>query len=382
MFSGKFLYTLLAILALVFAVCKAEFAQPIVENFLNYHLDVTAVPVVRDTRTCQTTALGGNFVNKQALMGSGKFFQTANMQALLSPRMDPNNYSALVRYNLPDRKNMGAPCDPLTFGDMAKENFQQPKMNVRSEQRIPGKSSQKQQTKREGFELRENYGCGSGGCGSDSGVPSCGKGGYGLGHDVGGAYELPVGYKNGNYGDVYNTLTLDGQTAPVVSRPCDTTGCDVSRSTLPIGTMSTADGGDGDSEDGPQFVIENRLIYAANPKSRLAAQGDPIRGDLPIIPDQNAWFSVYPTINTDLRAGALSVLGAGSENVAQTQALLIAATGDTKTTFSGVDFSEPGNKFRLASQLNMGTQMQGKLGAMNSDALYNVEPSINYTSFP
>jgi hypothetical protein len=379
MFTGKFLYTLLAILVAVFALCKAEFTQPVIENFLGgYHLGVTSVPVVRDTRTCRTTALGGNFLNKQALMGSGKFFSTQNMQAILSPRMDPNQYGALVRYNMPDRKNMGAPCDPLTFGDMAKENF------TPGQPRNPTKSSTKsaqRQTNKEGYQSRENYGCGTGGCGTDS-VPACGKSGYGLGHDVGGAYELPVGYKNGNYGDLYNTLTLDGQPAPVVSRPCDTTGCEVSRSTLPIGTMSTADGGEDGGEDGPQFVIENRLIYAANPKSRLAAQGDPIRGDLPIIPDQNAWFSVYPTINQDLRAGALSVLGGGSSNVAQTQALLIASSGDVQTTFSGVDFSEPGNKFRLASQLNMATQMDGKLSAMNSDPSYMVEPTINYTSFP
>jgi hypothetical protein len=376
MFSGKFLYTVLAILVAVFALCKTEFAQPIVENFLNYHLDVTAVPVVRDLKTCKTTALGGNFVDKQALMGSGQFFKTANMQALLTPRFSNTNLGANIRYNLPDRKNLGTPCDPLTFGDMAKEGYN-PKPVQRSENaaRTPG-------FRRENFELRENYGCGTGQCGEDAGVPSCGKGGYGLGHNVGGAYELPTGYKNGNYGDVYNTLTLDGQSAPVVSRPCDSSGCEVSRASLPIGTMSTADGGDGDGEDGPQFVIENRLVYASNPKSRLAAQGDPLRGDIPIIPEQTGKFDVFPTINVDLRAGALSVMGGGSENNAQTMALLMQATGNAKSTFAGVDFSEAGNKFQLANQLNMATQMRGKLGAMNSDALYDVEPTINYTSFP
>lgn len=381
MFSGKFLYTLLAIVVAVFALCKTEFAQPIVENFLNYHLDVKAVPVVRNLQNCRETALGGNFVNPDALKGSGKFFQTANMQAVLAPRFTPpQGLGSMVKYNMPDVKNQAGTCDPMTFGDMAKENFRPPRPS--RENMKP--NIKKPSAKKEGFEHREDYGCGVGQCGGgDGGVPSCGKGGYGLGREVGGAYELPIGYKNGNYGDIYNTLTLDGENAPVVSRPCDDMGgCNNSRGDLPIGTMSTTEG---DGEEGPQFVIENRLMYSSNPKSRLYAQRDAIRGDIPIIPEITGKFDVYPNIAQDLSAGALAVMGGGSENYAQTQSLLMAATGGVKTTFSGVDFSQSGNKFQLATQLNMAnmaTQSKGMLSSMNSDAMYNVEPSIDYTSFP
>jgi hypothetical protein len=65
----------------------------------------------------------------------------------------------------------------------------------------------------------------------------------------------------------------------------------------------------GYSADGEiQPIIHDRYIYATK-KSRLSFAGDPIRGDLPIMPMQGNWFAPAVTPHIDLREGALSVIG-------------------------------------------------------------------------
>lgn len=65
----------------------------------------------------------------------------------------------------------------------------------------------------------------------------------------------------------------------------------------------------GVSVDGEiQPIIHDRFIYSTK-KSRLAFAGDPIRGDLPIMPLQGNWFAPAVTPHIDLREGALSVIG-------------------------------------------------------------------------
>jgi hypothetical protein len=375
MFSGKFLYTLLAIFLAFFAICKTEIGAPVVENFIQgYHLTVKAMPTVTDKRTCTTSAAGGNYLPPEDLLGSSKFVSVPSFKAMLSPRMSGGiNYGANIKYNPPSYSNQGVPCDPLTFADLSAKN---PKKEayIREGRNAPGVPN------REGFQFRENYGCGTGQCG-DSGVPSCGKGGYGLGKEVGGGYELPVGYTNGNYGDIYDSLTLDGQPAPIVSRPCQDSGCGADqRASLPIGTMSVTDS-DG-TED--QIVFANNLMYAANAKDRLRAHSDYIRGDLPITPTSVGWFSVYPNINTALNPGALNVLGGGVNNDTNAKLiqLMMNSTGGAQTTLSGVDFSEPIYQVKLNNTLNMATQLKAQLGAEGTDLSYDVEPQLAYTSFP
>lgn len=63
------------------------------------------------------------------------------------------------------------------------------------------------------------------------------------------------------------------------------------------------------SADGElQPIVHDRYIYAPK-RSRLQFAGDPIRGDLPIMPLQGNWFAPAVTPNIDLREGALSVIG-------------------------------------------------------------------------
>jgi hypothetical protein len=125
---------------------------------------------------------------------------------------------------------------------------------------------------------------------------------------------------------------------------------------LPVGDMATA---------GPdQPIIYDRFIYA-NQRSRLYGLGDPIRGDLPIVPCQADWFrpSVQPQI--DLRDGAMMVMGGDSNQSArQTLKLMEASSGHTVSTFAGVNLND----------LNMTTQKQLGVQAAGGD--------IQVTAFP
>lgn len=348
MLSGKFLFTLVGIVLAIFAVCNFDFGgQPIIENWMGMGAQtVTAMPVAVGANGVPT-AFSGNYFDSgnvnMSMRGSGKFVSVPSYQAVLSPRFSNVQYGANIRYNTPDRKNLATPCDPLTFGDMAKENYS-----------APPPQQQQQQT-------REDYSCGTGQCGSSDGL-SCGKGGYGFGHKIGRGYDLPVGYTSGNYMDVYDTLHAEGKTPAesVVSRPCQD---DSVSAALPVGTMSTVDAL-GNSE---QFVVMNRLMNT-NMKPPARTRGaDFIRGDLAITPCQQGWFSVYPTINTDLRAGAMQVLNGDGESNSKLMDLLVNASGGARTTFGGVNLTDSPN-------VNLTPQMKTSL-SQNAN-------TIQVTSFP
>jgi hypothetical protein len=70
-----------------------------------------------------------------------------------------------------------------------------------------------------------------------------------------------------------------------------------------------------------QVVNYDRLIFA-NQRSRLYGLGDPIRGDLPIVPIRSDWFrpSVHP--NIDLRQGAMNIIGGDNNATANALAQL------------------------------------------------------------
>lgn len=85
-----------------------------------------------------------------------------------------------------------------------------------------------------------------------------------------------------------------------------------------------------------QPVMYDRYIYA-NQKSRLRESGDPIRGDLPIVPGNLGWFTPSVTPNIDLRDGAMAVLGGEDNSTARsTLALVQAASGGTTGAYAGV----------------------------------------------
>jgi hypothetical protein len=66
-----------------------------------------------------------------------------------------------------------------------------------------------------------------------------------------------------------------------------------------------------------QPIVYDRFVFA-NQKSRLYGLGDPIRGDIPIAPNKSDWFQVSVHPNTDLRAGAMNIMG-GMNNTTQNE---------------------------------------------------------------
>lgn len=349
MLTKNFVITIVGITVAILALCNLDFnKQPVVENWWG-GIQFTTRAMPGAMVNGKETAISGNYLDPSALMGSGKFVSTPGYQAVLSPRFSNVQYGANIRYNMPDRENQATPCNPLTFGDMAQENYKPPL-------RDSGAPSDKVG--------RENY-CngGSGECASGT-PPSCGKGGYGLGHKVAGGYEVPAGYTNGNYQDVYNNLP-----GPVVSKPCGS-GQGNANADLPIGTMTTMDGA-GNTD---QFIAFNRIMVAnTRSSSRLYGQADYIRGDLAILPHQTGWYSVYPDISRDVNAGAMNTLagaGGGGESYNQLMKLLVNASGGVNLTLGGCDLGQELPKYNT----NMANSQITSLSNSMTD--------VNVSSFP
>ena len=204
-----------------------------------------------------------------------------NYQASLSPRFSNVDYGANIRYNMPDSKNLAVPIDnALIYGNMVYKN-QAPVCNCASPKVV------------EGF------------CSGCNGSKGCRPGGGG---------------------------------APMVSSSANSLQYQEVTDLLPVQEMG-AGALNALGEVIPQPIIYDRFIYA-NQKSRLYAQGDPIRGDLPIVPMRNEWFrpSVHPQI--DLRDGAIMAI-AGPDNTTSRELLALqnAASGGLLDVGSGINYA-------------------------------------------
>lgn len=341
--SGKILFTLITVSLVIMAIANMGMEKPaVVENWWGAgQFSTRYMPGMKDKQGNET-AFSGNYFDPNAMMGSNKFVSVPSFQSVLSPRFSNVQYGANIRYNMPDRANLGSPCDPLSVGNNMKERYVPP-----------------QQQMRQAPPSRENYSacgspCGSGQCDGNS-PPACGKGGLGMGHAVSDGYSVPAGYTNGNYQSVYDSLPSVGFNV----------GGDV-----PKGEISTVN----ELGETEQFMAFSRLMPAnTKSSSRLRSQGDVIRGDLAIVPCQSGWFSVYPDIARDVQEGAINVLagadaGVGSESYSKLMKLVTSA--GPSTTFGGVDLSEALPMYNA----NMAGDNLVTLKAGMSD--------INVTSFP
>ena len=174
---------------------------------------------------------------------------------------------------------------------------------------------------------------------------------------------MAADYANGNFNQELNKV-YSGSKVPA------------STAMLPVSDMTSMASDSVNSAP----VVYDRYIYA-NRNSRLRSQGDPIRGDIPIVPCQYPWFrpSVHP--NVDLQQGAMNVMGGTTNDTANSLANLIYTTsGNGETAIGGVNM----NKTELAlannvakgisplSQVNMNNQYSGGISAMTD---------INVTGF-
>lgn len=233
-------------------------------------------------------------VNREAGVSKGDLFSIpGGQQSLLSPRFSNVDYGAQIRYNTPSYEHMGVPADPLGYSKMLGN----------------------------GGNTKENYcyQCG-GGCRNGS---QCNKGGI----SAEALHPMSQMSQSANYMNSLNNLdyTPTEDLLPVPD----------------MKTMNMAAQALGDIVEQP--VVYDRFMYA-NQKSTLNAQGDPIRGDLPIVPESTGWFrpSVHPQI--DLRQGALSVMGGADNSTANAlHALQNQASGGIMHALGGIDYSRDTN---------------------------------------
>jgi hypothetical protein len=331
MLNGKFFATLIGLIVAVLAIWNVNFESTpnVLENFgMLPSMSVKRMPGMK-TQDGNVVALPTNYglmnrdisqvtatLGSGAVMNNNEMYQTPpNFQSSLSPRFSSEGYGAYINYNLPDEQYQGVPQNPLTFGNMASENYSN-----------------------EGF-------CASGGCGS---VQSCSKGGVAPNANVNATTAMNAPHMNFQAPSYSAAENTQPSAYDVVDE-------------LPIGDMSNlgADGTVGET------VVFDRFIFA-NQKSRLRALGDPIRGDLAIVPCTDKWFRPSVTPHLDLQQGAMAVMGGLDNGTAnQTAALSLVGSGGFDDTVGGVNLGE---------YMDVSSQKMGFSGSATQELAFTAFP--------
>jgi len=243
------------------------------------------------------------------------FYQIPNYQSMLSPRFSNVGYGANLLGRMPDYSKVGVPYDPLmntvrSLSTSAADFVGNTNMTALQK---PLNACQNIQMSRPDVE------------------PYCD--GWQATNIVGGlnkpliprAFESGSGFSDGNYQQALN-LALDA-----------------GASAWPTSTVEEPNRATIISDDGQisQPIVYDRYIYA-NKNSRQRGAGDPIRGDLPIVPVSGNWFipsqANSPSIN--LQQGAMNVMGGVNNETSNALANLIwNSSGGTETTIGGVDMA-------------------------------------------
>jgi hypothetical protein len=274
-------------------------------NVFNSHFnDITEKydPVVSPTRQ-NSKPFPNNYNSSQKM--SNSMVSSPSFQASPTPRFANVGFGANIRFNAPDEKNMASPCSPITpvvYADMTNEGYEyQPNFS-------------------ENFETQENYG-GLGACGkTNTSVPDCTKDGLSMNAALR-ASPPEANYSSKSYHTEMNSL--------MNSSDFEYTD------TLPVGNMMVTNSY-GDTE---QPIVYDRYIVSLG-KSRTQAQGDPIRGDLPIVPCNQGWFSVAANPIRDLKQGAMAVMGGiNNESANATSQVIFNTSGGTSTALQGINMT-------------------------------------------
>ncbi len=309
MINGKFLITLVGIVVAILALCNMNFTPSITENFWG-GIPTRTFKVDREIKD-----KAGNFFSmpggiKSMAKNSDFFTVPGTFQTMPPPRMYGGGYPGNINYNMPSQDHLAVPKNPISVGQMVKEDY-------------------------------------CTGCGASHGVAGCRKGGLSVPDGI--PFSKQAGakaakYINNNYQELRDKLQYTEVT-------------DV----LPAGDMTTVNALG--IEETP--IIFDRYMYA-NQRSRLYGLGDPIRGDLPIVPCNTGWFQVSVHPHIDLRDGAMSVMGGVHNDTNNAlHELQNAASGGLLHTLGGVDYG---------SDVNAATSTASGLSAFNND--------VTVTAFP
>ena len=217
-------------------------------------------------------------VERSVQSDSGKMYTIPGYyQSMLSPRFSNVNYGAYIRYNLPGQGQLGVPLMPLQSGKEQRPHecvgapCQCNQASKMTNYGMPVMEPYRNRT-REGYQGYNGTGTGvvQGYMGSQGGYTDASQ------------YQ---GY-NGEGGQLYRAENGVGDISSCVGESC----------------MGIVD------PNIEQPIIYDRFIFA-NQRSRLNGLGDPIRGDIPIAPITDGWFRPSCHPQTDLRQGALTIVG-------------------------------------------------------------------------
>jgi len=318
MVGSNFICALIALILVVFAAFKLK-PQDTKEDFLG-NLPNFSVRVDREVKP----------------KGSNMFYSIpGNYQSILAPRFSNTGYGAYINYNIPSMKNQGVPQHPLDYGNMAYGD------TGCASKGIYGDAGCSQAGLKLSLAGNKGYGAtgdcvecfnGGGGCGNGSCGAACGcrKGGGGPKMTTTSGWS-PMSSNSGTdfVGSNYSVPSYKAAQAKQLQDY--TTVQDM----LPVGdmTMMAANG------ELTQPIVYDRLTFS-NSKSKLYGLGDPIRGDLRIVPCATGWFRPSVIPNIDLRSGAIGAIsGLGNETNQELLAMQNAAAGGLMTTGSGVNFT-------------------------------------------
>lgn len=155
------------------------------------------------------------------------------------------------------------------------------------------------------------------------------------------------------------------------------------------GDMKNVGAGSSDPKDG-FYVNTERLIFSTA-KNRLRGQGDPIRGDLPVIPcnpesnpNSNVWFRPSANPQSMLNGGAMNVLGGtGNTTAMQLAQLMSNANGGQNTTYGGLAFSPPGTSIvGQAVNASEGSMNIGGQTTQSAQRGSGANPTVVASAFP
>jgi hypothetical protein len=286
------------------------------------------------------------------------FYQVPNFQSTLSPRFSNVGYGANLQGRLPAYGMLGVPIDPLM--DTAKSlntsivrnsnNSSQCSMAAIPQSvsscKIPSSSMKTSPSQCDqmmmsnpGIEpFQTQIDCQSTTFVGAPGTP------------LNPRYPSSTSYSNGNYDQTLNLILEEGANS------------------WPTSTVAEPNKASFINEDGQlsQPIIYDRFIFA-NKNSRQRGAGDPIRGDLPIVPVSGSWFipSQANSPGLNLQQGAMNVMGGVNNETSNALANLIwNSSGGSETTIGGVD---------MANTL-MTHQVYGAASAAQGDVIVRTFP--------
>jgi len=249
------------------------------------------------------------------------FVSYPNYQAALSPRFTNQPLGAYITQKLPEAKYMASPKDPLSFGDMVNESYCGKDRGTTDKRMKPDYAEGNYKEVLDSAEKTKESYC--------------------SGRQFQAGAVMKSGFADGNYNELTKTTTAD-------------LSGNLKMGILPVGDMTTI--------NALGVVEQPRVIdrfITANRNSRLRSQGDKIRGDLPIVPNNNSgWFNVSVHPNIDLEQGAMNVMAGQNGNTTRDMAnLIFSYSGGAQTTIGGVNMA---NEFS--------TSLSGGMGDVNVTA--------------